>query len=148
MITLTAIVGALCLAGAAGSLVWAGIVFVSCRRAAAWPSVRGEVVVKEVTRTGGTDTPYEAQLGYRYRVADRLYVGSRKHMGPPVTWRGPAEAEWSMEGYRKGGVILIHYDPRDPRESVVDPRDLSGLMMPFLYAALLIGFGVWLIVAP
>ena len=143
--SLSLIGGWLCFAAGGVGVAWAAAVVVMCRLATSWPSVRGEVVVKGVAQDGTYEARYESLLTYRYRVADRLYVGSRRHLGPPVVWRSAGEAEAALQGYRKGGVVLVHYDPRNPRESVLDPRDLSGVTMPLFWALVLVLMGAWLI---
>lgn len=133
----------LCLLGAA-KLCMEGVSLVRSRRAARWPTVRGEVVVRTVTQDGASEPRYEPLVSYRFHVGERLFVGSHTL----ASRESHAEAEAALAGYRKGGAVLVHYNPANPKESMLDPADLADTGLGVLAGALMLVVGIGLLLIP
>lgn len=85
------------------------------RRARTWPVSKGTVISTAVRLEGsGTDQRYTAELNYSYENASTLYFG---HMRRNFMLHGRAHAR--VKRYSTGCSVLVHYNPRNPRDAVL-----------------------------
>ena len=121
--------------------------------AARWPSVEGELTaVRVVSEVGADGTDYD-YVTYRYTVGGLPYQNDRLRFGPmarpgsvwprAVTLPSDSSAQAFLERrYRPGERVQVHYNPRNPADSVlrlspafvVWPMLAFGLL--FLYVGL------------
>ncbi len=101
------------------------------RRAQTWPTAAGRVVASGVeayrvaVAFGPSRVRYKSGVVYAYEVGGREYAGDRLTLGVTVTASFPGYAARVAARYPVGREVAVHYDPRDPGESVRRPR--SGL---------------------
>ncbi len=115
-----------------------------------WPTVAGRVVSADV-RTFSTPrgTVYEPRITYTYTVGATAYRGRRVAFGRSAYPR-EQEARAVAARYGAGTALRVHYAPRNPRLSVLEPGvqapvPLAGLAV----AALFIGVaGLFLLLVP
>jgi hypothetical protein len=93
-----------------------------------WPTCDGtitSVIAKRVYRHRHTTTKY--QTDYRYEVGGRDYENSNV----------------LSDAYRKNDSIPVHYNPRRPAESTIDPQreEITGIGFA-LVGLLLVVFGL------
>lgn len=89
-----------------------------------WPSVQGTIDSSTITTIQGgrrNNSPpkntYRVDFTYEYRVGAAAHSGS--HSGLVHLTQGSAEQELARR--RVGQAIKVHYNPRDPAESVLTP---------------------------
>ena len=118
-----------------GLLVLHGRSVREARASAGWPTTRGVVVRSRVERhEHGGRSPYvdhEAEVRYRYTVGGRAYESGTLAIGVFDEYRDVAEARRRAGGYPVGSTVRVHYDPRAPERSALEP----GLRAP--------GAGTW-----
>ena len=112
------------------------IVVSSLREAAAmkrWPVAEGRVLSAKVEEyresvsrgTGGPRdrmTLYRPVLMYEYNVAGKRFRGSRIAQSPGLHRGVPEFAQKVIDCYPAGSTVAVHYNPRRPDESVLQPR--------------------------
>jgi hypothetical protein len=106
----------------------------------AWPSVPGVVTSAEIevqrgsgSSSGGAATDsYHGRVVYAYEVAGDSLTARRVNFGEYGT--GESEhAEAIISRYPEGTEVVVHYDPGNPRDAVLEPG-LHGI--PWLYLVL------------
>jgi len=99
------------------------------KTAAGWPTVVGEIVSTDIVahRSSGagkhgtvTRSSYEPVVKYSYSVGDKNF-GSRK-IGFVDVSGSKASAQKRIESITSKGELLVHYNPNDPKESILDPK--------------------------
>jgi hypothetical protein len=129
---------------------------IDAANSAEWAVTSGEVVISEVVRHhgGGTSgrsgaidrpgspasTTYEAHVEYRYSVAGETHDGDR------VTYANEDTAEWAeatVHEYPTGARVEVHYDPRDPSRSVLEPGESPNTVLLSVGGVGLIVLGVF-----
>ncbi len=90
-------------------LVFTGWPMSKARRARRWPKTKATVISSKVSMT--TDSP--GRNVHRYRV-EVVYRFDMQHRHVAERW-----AEQQRKQYSKRDTLVIHYDPRDPNQSVV-----------------------------
>jgi hypothetical protein len=104
------------------------------------------VEIQERTRRGwiGWETyqEYLPKVAYTYEVAGAAYTNDLTAFGlSPFERREEAEAV--LRGYRKGGLVRVHYDPDDPATSVL--QSTGGWALKALGLALLLALAPFVI---
>jgi hypothetical protein len=72
----------------------------------------------------GGRSPYvdhEAEVRYRYTVGGRAYESTTLAIGVVDEFRDVAEAQRRASGYPVGSAVRVHYDPRAPERSALEP---------------------------
>lgn len=134
--------GLFVLALGVGLLAW-GMISRSKAQAGAgaarsWPTVPGVITRSWVSRdlplmsifaTGPASRThyYMPQVSYRYTV-DRDYEGDRLRFGY-LKSGSPDRAQALLQPYPEGAQVMVHYDPANPAESVLDLATSTGSQM-------------------
>ncbi|MCE1197062.1 DUF3592 domain-containing protein [bacterium] len=126
--------------------------FASRRRAkaaAAWPTVPGKVSAAEVIvhKESGVNSKghrvarvsYEAAVKYTYTVEGKLHHGKR--VGLADGTGGKAHAEKLVELYGPSTEVQVHYNPADPKDAILDPRE-NGSGRQFAIGGALLAVGL------
>jgi hypothetical protein len=120
------------------ALVGAGVFYLIRRRSAAkqaasvsWPTCDGTITESYVQtfRDKDRDQNYMARIKFAYRVDGRDYASERVAWGGRPYGRVPIEAQALVDRYPVGSRVAVHYDPRKPREAVLEPKDTGGLTL-------------------
>lgn len=78
-------------------------------------------------------------ITYRFEVDGQIYQGNRLAFGRLDTiWK---HARQLLEPYPKGSVTRIRYNPRDPRDNVVVPRELVSAKQYGVVGPMIMAFG-------
>lgn len=119
------------------------------KEAAAWPTAPGKVSAAEVIvhKESGvnskghkvTRVSYEAAIKYSYTVEDRLYHGKRVGIADAIN--GKAHAEKLVELYGPSTEVQVHYNPADPKDAILDPKE-NGSGRQFAIGGALIAVGL------
>ena len=64
---------------------------------------------------------YRAEVSYCYNVNNQEFVAGRTRFGDwlQLSWSTPAARV--VRRYPRGSTVLVHYDPSDPKEAVLEP---------------------------
>ena len=92
-----------------------------------WPTTIGQIIAsewREVLRRKGTT--YEATVGYSYKAANERYISYQICLwNPKLRGEGP-DAKNFVSEHRVGSDVVVHYDPKNPKQSVLIPGDDSS----------------------
>jgi hypothetical protein len=100
-----------------------------------WPQTAGRIVSSTVehyrqrvggARTGSLVTFYEAVVEYDYSVSGRDYHSTRLSFGAK-TAGSQQRAEAAAARYPEGSQVMVHYDPKNPANAVLDVRIAQGV---------------------
>lgn len=115
-------------------------------QAAGWPTTQGHIVSSAVesykTRVGGRSgsrvTLFEAVVEYSYEAKGRNYHSTQLAFGPKASG-GQGAAEAKAAQYRPGSSVVVHYDPKNPSNAVLETKVAFGW---FVLVLALIFFGL------
>jgi hypothetical protein len=119
------------------------------RKRAAWPTVAGSILSTDVVEHRRSvsgkhgsrkSVSYEPIIKYSYSVDGKNYSGKRI-AAASENMISKRAAEKRIGKFSSGTEILIHYDPKDPKQAVLDTRAVN-LAMLFGIGAAMIALGV------
>jgi len=105
---------------------------------------QGRMIASEVTRHHGKGTTYGVRMQYTYLVQGRELEGDRFRYDSTSS----SDSKWAYQAVREhppGAKIAVHYDPRQPADSVLQPG-LAGsdlFMLAFMTPFNAVMFGLW-----
>ena len=111
------------------------------RLCAQWPTAQGWVVRAQVKRQLAADEARfsDLQVLYTYRVNDREYRGTRLYAAETGAAR---VAEQTVEKYRTGADVAVHYNPANPAVAILEPMNLASARFVNLAALVFGGAGL------
>lgn len=85
-----------------------------------WPTVDGQIASAKLdsTRSDGK-TKYQPAVSYNYTVDGTSYAGTR--ISAISSYSSRTKADAVLARYRTGTRVTVHYDPANPRSSVLEP---------------------------
>lgn len=137
--------GLLILAGFAGLLTVATVYkYFEVKIASRWPTVPGRIVSAKVVqrKAGGVGSEDDselrnfAEITYEYKVQGRSHRANRVSIGEDL---GNYRVEETIAKYPENARVLVHYNPTDPGEAVLERDPPEGIFkfMFFLIAGLI-----------
>ncbi|HEX8364194.1 MAG TPA: DUF3592 domain-containing protein [Allosphingosinicella sp.] len=113
-----------------------------------WAIAPATILATDVRVTRRAGTAYWVPLvHYRFAVGDRQYEGERLRFGFIGT-QTRAAAQRMVAAYAPGSTKMLRYDPRDPRESVLEPDHVtSNLLICAIGGAVLAAIGLAIVLA-
>ncbi len=130
------------------------ILWASRRQAAeasGWPQIAGRIVSSTVehyrqrvggARTGNLVTFYEAVVEYSYTVNGHDYHSTRLSFGAKSAG-SQALAEEKAARYPAGSQVMVHYDPLNPANAVLDlkvAQSVTSLVVALVFFGLAVFF--------
>jgi hypothetical protein len=118
------------IAGVIGALIVIVLVKVAeSRRASAWPQAGGRILRSGIeTRhhdtDEGTSVSQVPAIEYEFSVGGVRYVGIRVGIGER---EDGTELAAMLQRYPVGATVMVHYDPKDPKNCVLEPKLPEGL---------------------
>lgn len=120
------------------------------RQASHWPVVRGKIVATGVEayrewRDVGYQKRYryyKSNVIYTYEVHGRKYAGDRIRLGVVTSATSPRSGKRLAAKYPVGKEVDVHYDPKRPGDSVLQPRTL-WFLLPWLVAIGMLTLAWW-----
>lgn len=119
-----------------------------------WPTVRGQVTSTDLrtVRYSGHDydgTADSAQavvtdFAYDYKVSGESYTGKRVSFSDFVNKTGGALQALQQE-FREQAEVDVHYNPRNPADSVLKPGAGIYNFTPLITAGLFLAAGIFLL---
>jgi hypothetical protein len=130
-------------------LAYALVLIVVAVRASAWPVTPGKIVaagVDEITSDEESIRSFKPCITYAYEVNGRQYRGGRVTVAMPFASNISWLSRRTLAKYPVGTHVDVHYNPKNPRESVLHPWT-AGHVVRLLIAA---GFFAlaWALAAP
>jgi hypothetical protein len=104
--------------------------------ASSWPQISGRIVSSTVehyrqrvggARTGSLATFYETVVEYAYTVNGREYHSTQLSFGGK-TAGSQVLAEEKAARYPEGSQVMVHYDPKNPSNAVLDVTIAQGVL--------------------
>lgn len=102
-----------------------------------WPTTTGAIVsAAQVTKSAGKGFSHGVEFDYIYRVGRQEYQS--KHYKAIDNTFGTPEWRKAVSQYQANTRLTVHYDPKDPKDSAIDPGltffnfMMTGLPLAFL----------------
>ena len=134
----------------AGVAIWGVILRGRGEETLQWPTVRGKVyasrVVEERSRDADNETMYRPEIRYEYVVDGKEFAAKRLGLeDTPASWRSYADG--IVARFPIGREVEIFYNPDDPSEALLEPRDAVKWGAMAVVGGIVIGAGgfVWAI---
>jgi hypothetical protein len=89
-------------------------------RSQTWPAVVGRVQQSQPDSYGRGRI---LRVDYEFQVKDVTYASSRFRFSPK---NGPSTGEARWEDYAPGKTVMVHYNPDDPSQCVLEPGVFLG----------------------
>jgi Protein of unknown function (DUF3592). len=115
-----------------------------------WPVAKGRVLSSTVEQyrdiAGAGDfgstrthmTLYRPVVVYEYEAAGQRFRGDRIAQSPGFNRGVPIFAEKTVERYPCGSAVDVHFNPKRPSESVLEPRVPAGWIFVLVIAVALL----------
>lgn len=103
-----------------------------------WPTTTGKIIASGTDAYRDRDTSdgstgrrimNRSAILYEYTVDGRKFQGDRVTMGTKVSSTMPGLAKKLASRYPVGTEVEVHYNPKSPGESVLNPRSYSHLLL-------------------
>jgi hypothetical protein len=115
-----------------------------------WPVAKGRVLSAKVEEyralAGAGDfgstrtrmTLYRPKVVYEYEAAGQRFKGDRIAQSPGFNRGVPIFAEKTVQRYPSGSAVDVHFNPKRPSESVLEPRVPAGWIAVLVIAVALL----------
>jgi hypothetical protein len=127
-------------------------------RTVQWPTVEGVVTSIGVEKTrkdasnighgnGPKVTFYKPRIAYSYEIQGKRFIGKRVQYGMAKRQRVKSLAQQAICAYSVHQTVRVYYDPKDPKESVLQ----TGLhsfwkeRLLFVTKMMALGCGTWIL---
>lgn len=113
-----------------------------------WKSTTGLMVeARIVERTTDDGIDYKLRVGYSYRVGDEVYHGRRISFALKDYYDDRAEAEYALTDYLDRDQVEVYYNPKNPRDAVLERgAGRGGSMGALIAGGLFFACGIiWLV---
>jgi hypothetical protein len=118
-----------------------------------WPTVTGEVVDTSLYRKerrfpGFTRVTYTPTITYRYMVDGVTYTSQNLDFAPPErsSYENAVEAEAVLKEYAVDTDVTVHYNPRAPRQAVLEVEKPQGYYTGLVSGLFNVGMGLLTVV--
>jgi hypothetical protein len=128
------------------------------RASARWPKAAGTVTQSDVIEEEIEDTDsdndkssireihrYQVDLRYVYQVGQRDFTGLALNSGWTGIYGTREAAEKASALYTRGQPVVVHYDPSQPGNAVLEPGSGKGSMAPLIFGLIFGGAGAALL---
>lgn len=116
---------------------------------AAWPTVAAEVISVEARPLGGgrAQVSWILRIRYHYQVEGQAYEGHRIRFTRSLEARSRQDVDRALERFQVGQAVTIHYHPKHPSVSVIEPGAGRSGWLGLVLAMLLLGVSVlfWMV---
>jgi hypothetical protein len=115
-----------------------------------WPVAKGRVLSSTVEQyraiagagnfgsTRARMTLYRPVVVYEYEAAGQRFRGDRIAQSPGINNGVPIFAEKTVQRYPCGSAVDVHFNPKRPSESVLEPRVPAGWILVLVIAVALL----------
>ena len=111
------------------------------RSSLAWPSVLGLVEKRFISPS--VFLPSDRRFTYTYKIGDEVFTGRRILFGSDIVFGLPNPARtWRGQHYLPGSEVRVRYNPRNPRDSVLQTGVSPGTYVLAAVASLMLILGL------
>jgi hypothetical protein len=139
-------------------IVLAGVVgLIMCLRSVSrnrstfkWPTTTGKVVSSMVKTIGfGDDLRQRAEIIYEYEIADKKLQSGRVSFADDYSdaQLTDAQIQEKVKKYSIGEEVTVYFDPSDPRECVLEPKQNNTMYLMMAVCGIVIAGALWYSVA-
>mgnify|MGYP000962554826 FL=1 len=113
-------------------LVRAQSVHSKANKASQWPSTSATILESELTEepgrnaVGNINVAYLLTVKYEYEAAGQTHIGNRVTFGTPAF--NYITGSNLLEAYQPGKKIPVYYDPANPSDCVLAPKNTTGML--------------------
>jgi len=132
---LIAIIGGLCTAWLASQLI-TGL------RSLDWPSVVGEIILKDVPDEVRKNPRYHNRYVYRYNVRGVDYFSQRVSVSDRFISRARLVRQ-ILDQYPDGAMMTVYYQRQNPQLAVLERGPRIQTVMGFLISVLILAVGIY-----
>jgi hypothetical protein len=118
--------------------------FAGARNLQSTSEILRDFLLAIVFRYFGGGSSLSAVVEYRFEIGGQIYQGNRLAFGR-LTTSSERLIETLVKPYPKGSVTRIRYNPQDPRDNVVQPRELLSSQFRAIIGPMTMGLGVILL---
>ncbi len=87
-----------------------------------WPTVQGKIVTAEV-RPGGTEGKSRPAVRFQYSLRGSIYRSEQYRRNVAGQLMNTAAAEALVKKYPVGTQVLVHYEPENPSNAIIEQDD-------------------------
>ncbi len=102
------------------------------KKASQWPTTTATVLESDLTEEPGRNAVGNINLAYLLTVKYEFEVARKTYTGKRVTYGIPAfnyiEGSNYLEGYQPGKKITVYYNPENPADCVLAPKNTTGML--------------------
>ncbi len=110
-----------------------------------WHSINGRIISATIHRSLARGMPYYVKVVYSYSHLGQTYLGGQVVFGS-VVYSSKKEAEAVMRRYPPHQEVMVYYNPKDHRQTVLEPGRMSGAVGHLIGGAFfLLGGGILLV---
>ena len=125
-----------------------------------WPVAKGRILSSKVEQyreiagagnfgsTRARMTLYRPAVAYEYEAAGQSFRGDRIAQSPGINRTLPILAEKTVQRYPSGSAVDVHYNPKRPGESVLEPRVPAGWIFVLVIAVALLALAAHIYFGP
>jgi hypothetical protein len=111
-----------------------------------WKETKCQIVSSEAIETGDTDSPYRAEVVYRYQATDgRSYESNQVSISAVSSETSYSDVQAIVSRYHPGDTTDCYVDPDQPSQAVLErgfPWILVMVLLPLVFVAVGAG-GLW-----
>jgi hypothetical protein len=108
-----------------------------------WPTVEGEIVESFVSEEYDEGRCYRPKIRYRYQVNDQEYTSELTTF--KAYWLVRKTAEKMVDRYPVGSRVQVHYNPRRPKQAVLEPGASLPPAVALIVVIAMLAFGICLL---
>jgi hypothetical protein len=111
-----------------------------------WKETKCEIVSSELIETGDTDSPYRAEVVYRYQAGDgRTRESNQIAISASSSSTSYSDVQATVSRYHPGDTTICYVDSEQPWQAVLErgfPWILVMILLPLIFVAVGAG-GLW-----
>ena len=118
-----------------------------------WPTTEGRITSSSVSENRKYDsssksykTEFRADISYSYNVNNVEYIGDKLFYGAVKLSKSTAKKY--CDRYPYGAVVDVHYNPENPKQSVLETGIGVRSYMALIIGLVITAFGIYLFVSP
>ncbi len=122
--------------------IWLASQLVTGLRSLDWPSVVGEIILKDVPDAVRKNPRYHNRYVYRYNVRGVDYFSQRVSVSDRFISRSRLVRQ-ILDQYPDGAMMTVYYQRQNPQLAVLERGPRIQTVMGFLLSALLLTAGIY-----
>jgi len=122
--------------------IWLAIQLVTGLRSLDWPSVVGEIILKDVPEHIRNDARYANRYVYRYNVRGVDYFSHRVTVSDAFIAKD-RKVRQILDQYPDGAMVTVYYQKQNPQSSLLERGPRHQTVIGFLISVLVLVCGIY-----